>query len=52
MLDRKFLLENAEDVERNCLERGLVIDISQLVELETGRRENATRIARAESPSQ
>ena len=39
MLDRKFLLENAEDVERNCLERGLEIDISQLVALETGRRE-------------
>ena len=39
MLDRKFILENSELVEENCAQRGVNVDVRQLVALEKERRE-------------
>ena len=37
MLDRKFIVENAEPVKQNCKNRGIDVDVDRFVELE-GRR--------------
>jgi seryl-tRNA synthetase len=39
MLDRKFILDNAEAVKRNCANRGVPEKVDQLVELEIQRRQ-------------
>jgi len=39
MLDRKFIVDNADLVERNCQNRNATADVRRLVELETRRRE-------------
>ncbi|MCH7729310.1 MAG: serine--tRNA ligase, partial [Planctomycetes bacterium] len=39
MLDRKFIIENAEVVKQNCVNRGVTADVDRLVELENLRRE-------------
>lgn len=39
MLDRKFIVANAEAVKKNCTDRGVTCDIDKLVALETQRRE-------------
>ena len=39
MLDRKFIVENAEAVAKNCELRGVKADVARLVELEGQRRE-------------
>lgn len=38
MLDRKYILENAEAVAHNCTLRGATVDVQGLVDLETQRR--------------
>lgn len=38
MLDRKFIVENAEQVKQNCVHRGVSSDIDLLVSLEAQRR--------------
>lgn len=38
MLDRKFIVENAAAVKRNCAARGVQADVDRLVELEVLRR--------------
>lgn len=38
MLDRKYILENAEAVAENCRIRGVQVDLARFVELETRRR--------------
>ncbi|MEO8271573.1 MAG: serine--tRNA ligase, partial [Aureliella sp.] len=38
MLDRKFIVENAEAVKQNCLARGTHAEVDRLVELEMVRR--------------
>jgi seryl-tRNA synthetase len=38
MLDRKFIVDNAEQVKQNCAHRGLKVDIDRYVELETLRK--------------
>ncbi len=38
MLDRKFIVENAELVQTNCKNRGLTVDVARLVELEAERK--------------
>jgi seryl-tRNA synthetase len=35
MLDKRFILENAEQVQRNCDERGMRADVGRYVQLET-----------------
>ena len=37
MLDRKFIVENADQVKQNCTHRGVEVDVGRFVELE-GRR--------------
>jgi seryl-tRNA synthetase len=39
MLDRKFIVENADRVKQNCVHRGVKCDVDRLVELETARRQ-------------
>ena len=38
MLDRKFILENADAVKQNCANRNIKVDVDQLVKMETARR--------------
>jgi seryl-tRNA synthetase len=38
MLDRRFVLENAELVQKNCDVRGVKVDVARFVQLETERR--------------
>src|SRR5580700_450758 len=39
MLDRKFIVENAEAVKENCQRRGVKADVDRLVELDAQRRD-------------
>ncbi|MEX0794395.1 MAG: serine--tRNA ligase [Pirellulaceae bacterium] len=38
MLDRKFVAENLELVQKNCVDRGVQVDVSRISELEAGRK--------------
>jgi len=38
MLDRRFIVENAQRVQENCRNRNVTVDVGRLVELETRRR--------------
>ena len=38
MLDRKFIVENAEAVQQNCINRGVNVDVARFVELESQHR--------------
>jgi seryl-tRNA synthetase len=42
MLDRKFIVENAEAVRRNCTNRGMEADVDRFVELDSLCREKST----------
>ncbi|MFO0902086.1 MAG: serine--tRNA ligase [Pirellulales bacterium] len=44
MLDRKFLIDNADAVQRNCEQRGVTAEVQQLVTLEKQRREQLTLV--------
>ena len=44
MLDRKFILENAEQVQQNCTNRNIDVDVSQFVSLEGQRKELQTQV--------
>ena len=44
MLDRKYILDNAELVKQNCLNRGASADVDKLVELETNRRDKLQEV--------
>ncbi len=44
MLDRKFILENADLVNANCQRRGVTVDLDRLVELEMTRRELSRQV--------
>ena len=39
MLDRKFILQNQELVQKNCERRGVKVDLSRIVELDAARKE-------------
>ena len=39
MLDRKYIVQNAETVKQNCINRGVDCDVERLVELEAKRRD-------------
>jgi seryl-tRNA synthetase len=57
MLDRRFILENPELVQRNCDSRGVKVDVARFVDLESQRRkmqaeiEELSRMANAVSKS-
>ncbi len=38
MLDRKLIVENAEQVQQNCINRGVEVDVGRFVELEARRK--------------
>jgi seryl-tRNA synthetase len=44
MLDRKFIVENADLVKRNCEHRGATADVDGLVQLEQQRREKLQQV--------
>ena len=44
MLDRKFVIENAEAVKANCTNRNVKCEVDKLVELETKRRDLAKAV--------
>lgn len=44
MLDRKFIVENAELVQQNCANRGITADVDLLLELERQRREKLNQV--------
>jgi len=44
MLDRKFILENAELVKANCRNRGVAVDVEAFVSLEKQRKEKQTQV--------
>ena len=44
MLDRKFILENADLVQENCRRRGVEVDIARFVALEQDRRARQTQL--------
>lgn len=44
MLDRKFILQNADLVNANCQRRGVAVDLDELVETETKRRELSRQV--------
>ena len=46
MLDRKFIIENAELVRQNCERRGARADVDKFVELDAQRREKQSEVDR------
>ena len=52
MLDRRFIVENAELVEQNCQRRGAKADVDRFVALEAERASQAGRGRRAQPPGQ
>ena len=46
MLDRKFILENAELVKTNCKNRGVGVDVDAFVSLEKQRKEKQAEVER------
>src|SRR3982750_3651514 len=38
MLDKRFILENAQVVQENCSRRGVKVDVDRFVDLESQRR--------------
>jgi seryl-tRNA synthetase len=44
MLDRKYILQNADSVKQNCVNRGVTTDVDRFVELERQRREKQQEV--------
>ncbi|NUQ64409.1 MAG: serine--tRNA ligase [Pirellulales bacterium] len=44
MLDRKFIVENAELVKENCRNRGVKVDVDRFIELENQRKSTQTEL--------
>ena len=44
MLDRKFIVENVDDVKTNCVNRGVTCEVDKLVDVETRRRETLQQV--------
>ena len=44
MLDRKFIVENAELLKQNCVNRGMRVDIDRFVQLDAERKAAQTEI--------
>jgi seryl-tRNA synthetase len=47
MLDRKFIVENADRIKKNCADRGVKCDVDRLVELEIARRQKLQAVEEA-----
>jgi seryl-tRNA synthetase len=44
MLDRKYIIDNADLVQTNCANRGVTADVARLLSLEKQRRERLTQV--------
>jgi len=44
MLDRKFIIENADKVKKNCEQRGVKCDVDKLIEFEAARRQKLQEV--------
>ncbi len=44
MLDRKFIIQNFDDVKTNCKNRGVTCEVDQMIELESKRRDVQYRV--------
>jgi seryl-tRNA synthetase len=44
MLDRKFIVENADLVKQNCINRGVKVDVDRFLELEAQRRAKKNQV--------
>ena len=44
MLDRKYILDNAELVKQNCVNRGVAVDVDRFIELETFRKTQQVKV--------
>ena len=44
MLDRKYIVENADAVKQNCIDRGVAVDVFRFVVLENARKTKQARI--------
>jgi len=44
MLDRKFIVENADAVKENCRRRGVQADVDRLLELDAARRDKQAQV--------
>src|SRR6266496_4186680 len=47
MLDRKFIIENADLIKQNCVRRGVKCDVDGLLALETARRQKLLSVEEA-----
>src|SRR5262245_36680528 len=47
MLDRKFIVENADLIKHNCANRGVKCDVDALLALEAARRQKLTAVEEA-----
>src|SRR5436309_1839072 len=47
MLDRKFIIENADRIKQNCASRGVKCDVDRLVALEAERRKKLQSVEEA-----
>src|SRR4051812_14569080 len=47
MLDRKFIIENADRIKQNCTQRGVKCDVDRLLELEAQRRQKLQAVEEA-----
>src|SRR5206468_2706167 len=47
MLDRKFIVENADRIKQNCAQRGVKCDVDRLLELESARRQKLQAVEEA-----
>ena len=52
MLDRKFVVENAELVQQNCTNRGADADVGRVVELESRRKACQQQVDELNRPRQ
>jgi seryl-tRNA synthetase len=44
MLDRKFIIENADKIKQNCQQRGVTCDVDRLIEFEAARRQKLQEV--------
>src|SRR5437773_1488430 len=44
MLDRKFIVDNAEAVKKNCADRGVQVDVDRFLDLDKQRRDLLPKI--------
>ena len=49
MLDRKFIVENADSVQQNCVNRGVEVDVDRFVQLQSKRKTMQAEVRNVEA---